>query len=114
MNAAGQAINCMPSPITSRTAGRRASPVSSASMAMPLACSFMRAPRRSFEAALAQPLGRDPLLARQHRGAAVQRLGGRVRPLVAEEHGVAALGVYLEVDVGEGGAAALLGLGEVH
>src|SRR5471032_1510006 len=70
--------------------------------------------RSSDELALAQPLGGDPLLALDHRSAAVQALGVDVGAVVAEPDGVALDGRHFEADVGEGGAAALLGRVEVH
>ena len=68
--------------------------------------------RASFEAAFAHPLGRDPLLAGVHRRAAVQGARRRMRPVVAEEDGVAAHRRDLEAGVGEDGRAA--GFGRVQ
>src|SRR6476620_5760853 len=103
----------MPSPMTRSTAGRSVSPLSSTSIEMPLDWTFIRA-RGSIEAPLAQPLGGDPLLALDDGRSTVQRARGRVRPVVAEEHAVAALGKDFEVHVRERRAAALRRFGEVH
>ena len=71
------------------------------------------AARGSLEPALAHPLRRDPLLARADLGAAVQRSRRRVRPVVAEEDGIALHRRDLEAGVGEDGRAARLGRVEV-
>src|SRR3954471_10602168 len=103
----------MPRPMTRSTAWRSVSPLSSTSIEMPLDWTFIRA-GRSVEAPLAQPLGRDPLFPCDDGRAAMQRPGGRVRPVVAEEDAMPALGEHLEVHVGERRATPLLRFREVH
>src|SRR5690606_4044420 len=115
----GQATSCMPSPMISRMTGRPSPPVSSTSICRPLAVTFIDSLvllllLLLLEFALAQPLGGDPFLAGEHRCAAVQRAGGGVGPVVAEEHAGAAHRGHFEPDVGEGGGAALLGFLQVH
>src|SRR6185295_19483185 len=58
------------------------------------------------EPRLAQPLGRDPLLACGDRRTAVQRPRRRVRPVVAEEDRIALDRGDLEADVGKDRRAA--------
>src|SRR3954471_22363311 len=102
-------MSCMPRPITSSTGGPSRGPLSSTSSARPFAWTFT-----SLEAPLAQPLGRNPLLALDHRLAAMQRAGRGMRPLVAEEDRVALAGRDFQVHVGKHGAAALFRLAQVH
>src|SRR4029453_19576795 len=85
-------------------------------MLMPLALTFTPLPwgARSLEPPFAQPLGRDPLFARDHWRAAVQGPGGGMGALVAEEDGVAALGRHVQVHVGKAGSASFFRFGKVH
>src|SRR5690606_11405045 len=66
-------------------------------------CRRPRPTETSVVAAFAQPLGRDPLLALEHRRTRVQRAGHRVRPVVAEEHRVALDRSDFEAGLGGGG-----------
>ena len=60
------------------------------------------------EAPFPQPLGRHPLLAFEHRRAAVERARNRVRPAIAEEHRVATHRGHGQVHIREHGFPAAL------